>query len=142
LKLVRACRRYIRGQLGPNEAFTGLGCDAQLIRRRLAVTIGNEFVRYFLALSETAEARAFNGADVNENVPSTRFRLNESEPFLRIEPLYDTGLHNMSFQEQLIERRNMQHPVNEIDILERTLSPVRQECAKAKSFGPNSITIT
>jgi hypothetical protein len=78
---------------------------------------------------------------MNENVPSAGFRLDESESLLRIEPFYGTGLHNLSFQEQLIGRRNMQHPVNVIDILERTLSPVRQECAKAKSFGPNSITV-
>ena len=69
-KLVRTCRRYIRGRLG-KRGLTGSGCDPQLIRRSLTATgVDNEFVGYFLALSETAKARAFNGADMNENVPS------------------------------------------------------------------------
>jgi hypothetical protein len=46
----------------------------------------------------------------------------------------------MSFQEQLIGHRDMQRPVDVIDIPERKC-PVRQECAKAKSFGPNSTII-
>jgi hypothetical protein len=86
------------------------GCGLQLIRRSFTVTVDKKLVCYFLAFSETAKARAFNGADMNENVPSAGLWLNESEPFSRIEPLYDTGMHNMSFQEQLIERRKMQRP--------------------------------
>jgi hypothetical protein len=54
-----------------NEVFTGSGCDPQLIRRSLpATSINYEFVGYFLALSEAAKARSFNGANMNENVPS------------------------------------------------------------------------
>jgi hypothetical protein len=59
---------------------------------------------------------------MNENVLSACLRLNESEPLLRIEPLYSTGMHNMSFQEQLIGHRDMQRPVDVIDMPERKLS--------------------
>src|SRR5262249_54019187 len=53
-----------------NEVFTGSG-DPQLIRRSLtAPSVDNKLVGYFLTLSETPQARAFNGADMNENVPS------------------------------------------------------------------------
>lgn len=93
-----------------NEVLTGLGCDPQLIRRSLTVTVGYDFVGYLLTLGETAKARAFDSANMNENIISAGLRLNESEPLLRIEPLYDTGMHNMSFQEQLIGRRDMRRP--------------------------------
>jgi hypothetical protein len=54
-----------------SKVFTGSRCDSQLIRRSPSTTsVGNEFVGYFLALSEAAKARSFNGANVNENVPS------------------------------------------------------------------------
>ena len=59
---------------------------------------------------------------MNENISSAGLRLNESKPLLRIEPLYSTGMHDMTFQEQVIEHRNVQRPLEVIDILERKLS--------------------
>jgi hypothetical protein len=81
-----------------NEVLPGSGCNLHLIRRRLtAASVDNKLVLNLLAFNETAEARAVKGVDMNEDVLPPGFRLNESEPPLRIEPFYNTGMHDTSF---------------------------------------------
>ena len=52
-----------------------------------------------MALIEAVHSRAFHRADVNENIRSTGIRLDETKTLLRVELLYDTGLHDFSFPE-------------------------------------------
>src|SRR5208283_5862363 len=55
-----------------------------------------DFVAHLLAFAQIAQARALDGADMNENVRAAIVRLNESEAFLTIEPLHDSGSHVIS----------------------------------------------
>jgi hypothetical protein len=126
-----------------NKLFSRLGSDLQLIRRSFAAPgVGNDIVPNLLAFGETTKASAFNGADMNENVFSAGFRLNESESPLRVEPFYSTGMHDMSFQ-----RTSNWAPAScdaaSIDILGRKSFAGTPRLAQVqKAFGRNSIVIT
>jgi hypothetical protein len=68
----------------------------QLLRRCLAL-IGHLFILNRLPLMKGAQARLFNGRDVNENVPATSAsRLNKPVPLGRVEPLHCALGHNQT----------------------------------------------
>jgi hypothetical protein len=52
-----------------------------------------EFEAHALAFIEAVQAGPLDGGDVNEDVRSTRFRLNEAIAFLLVEPLNSAGSH-------------------------------------------------
>ena len=52
-----------------------------------------EFEAHPLAFIEAGETCALNGGDVYEHIAAAGFRLNESEAFLLVEPLYGAGSH-------------------------------------------------
>src|SRR5665811_1745256 len=60
-------------------------------------SIRGDLILDLLTLIESAEAGAFNGRDVNENVlPTPARRLNKPIAFHRIEPLHSTACHRRS----------------------------------------------
>jgi hypothetical protein len=74
--------------------------DLKIIgRRSAAALVDDELVADLLAFSEIAEARALDGADMDENVVSAGVRLNEAEALLRIEPFNGASLHGVSFRD-------------------------------------------
>lgn len=65
-----------------------------MVRRRLAAaTIRHDFELDLLAIGQAIQARAFNGADVDEHVGAAAIRLDEAEALLGVEPLYGSILH-------------------------------------------------
>jgi hypothetical protein len=64
------------------------------------------------------EASAFNGPDMNEDVLPPGPRLDKSKPLLRIEPFYNSDIHDMSFQ-RTNDRALAIRDAASIDILER-----------------------
>jgi hypothetical protein len=117
-----------------------LGRDLQLVSRRLAAAaIDGKFVTDLLAFREAKQPCALNRADVNEHIRSAGLRLDEAEAFLGVEPFYDTGLHDMSFQEQVPRRTN--GAALGIEVLERK-SGADAKGAEARSFGRNSMSNT
>jgi hypothetical protein len=70
----------------------------QILSRSLAGTaVGDDLEGDLLTFVQTAQASAFNRADVNENVLVAVFRLNESKTLLGVEPLYSSNAHKSSF---------------------------------------------
>jgi putative tryptophan/tyrosine transport system substrate-binding protein len=67
---------------------------AQIICRRLAgPSISNNFERDLLSLIEAVHSRAFDRADMDEDVLAAIVRLNEAKAFLAIEPLHGSLRH-------------------------------------------------
>jgi hypothetical protein len=67
----------------------------KLVRRHLAgSSVFGQLEADFLTFEKIAHPGAFDGADVNENVLTTIFRLDETEAFLAIEPLDCASAHD------------------------------------------------
>ena len=92
-----------------------------------------------MTLGETPQARTFDGTDVNEDVGPPGLGLYESETFLRVEPFYYTGMHDMSFR-RTSDWAFAACNATTIDVLERKLcARCATHDAKAKPSGRNSI---
>jgi len=85
-----------------------LGRNLQLISGGFAAAIvDHDLVGDLLAFGEAAKASALDRADMQENIGSAGIRLNETKAFLRVEPLNDTGLHDVSLsKEQVVAKRD------------------------------------
>jgi hypothetical protein len=66
--------------------------DLQIARRLLAAICDN-LVFDLLPFIERVETRAFDRRNMDEDVPAAFFRLNKSEPLLRVEPLHGAARH-------------------------------------------------
>src|SRR5919112_467011 len=78
----------------PSGALRGLEVD----RGGLAVAlIGLELEGDLLALAQAADARALDGADMDEHVLAAAVRLDEAVALGLVEPLHRSRLHGTSF---------------------------------------------
>jgi hypothetical protein len=69
----------------------------QVLRGRLAgPAVGDDFEGNLLALVEGAQAGAFDGADMNEDILAALVRLNETKTFLVVKPLHSSRRHGRS----------------------------------------------
>lgn len=85
--------QYIRGQ--SNQARLG---SAQVFRSRFAgPAICDDLEIDPLALYERCEPGVLDGADMDENVVPSTFRLNETETLLGVKPLHNSRIHQFSF---------------------------------------------
>ncbi len=67
---------------------------AQIIRGGFArSSIGHDLKRDLLSLVETVQSGAFDRADMHENILAAIIRLDETEAFLAVEPLYGSLRH-------------------------------------------------
>ena len=100
--------------------FQELHFDLQLVGRRLpAASVDDDLIGNLLPLREPTKPRAFYRADVNENIRSTGIRLDETKTLLRVELLYDTGLHDFAFPEAQVFCRPRRGDRMLIEALER-----------------------
>jgi hypothetical protein len=77
--------------------FAAALSGAQILSGRLAApAVCNDVEGHLLALVEGAQTRAFDRADVNEDILVAAFRLNEAEAFLVVKPLYSSLVHGSS----------------------------------------------
>jgi len=68
--------------------------SAQIVGRRLTgPSISNNFERDLLSLTETLHSRAFDRADMDEDILAAVVGLNETEAFLATEPLHGSLRH-------------------------------------------------
>ena len=106
----------------------------QLIGRVLAgATILRDFVADLLAFAQIAQARALDGADMNENIRAAIVGLNKSEAFLTVEPLDDSGSH-VTLQACFIKLARMRG-AGSIDVWKRSsaaLSPKQVQVVRPK----------
>jgi hypothetical protein len=58
--------------------------------------VSNDVESDFLAFVKSAHAGAFDRADMNEDVVTAVFRLDEAEALLVVEPLHSTRIHGIS----------------------------------------------
>src|SRR5215813_5956898 len=83
---------------GREEANDGSGKLLQVLGGRLAsARVSHDVVLDLLALGQTIEAGALNGADMNKGVLSTVIWRNETEALTGVEPLH-SSLHRRLFQ--------------------------------------------
>jgi hypothetical protein len=95
---------------------------AKIFRRRFAgSTISDKIERHFLTLVETVQTRTLDRADVNEDVLRAIIRLDESEAFLGVKPLYGALCHRpfpLLQQKRAAQRRDR----NNSEIWEKVVS--------------------
>jgi hypothetical protein len=85
--------QYIRGQ---SLWIDGKLDRTQIVRRRLAgPAIRNDLEFDLLPLVEAMHSRAFDRADVHEDVVTALVRLNEPESLLTVEPLHGALRHSL-----------------------------------------------
>ena len=77
---------FLRDRLGGAQILSG---------RLSSPAVRDDVERHFLTLVEGAHARAFDRADMNEDVFAAVFRLNESEALLVVKPLHNTRVHRV-----------------------------------------------
>jgi hypothetical protein len=110
---------------------------AQIVSRGLpGPAIGDNLKREPLSLIEAAHPGAFDSADVHEHVLAAVIRLDETEAFLAVEPLYDSLRHVTFFQVCVNHRALTRYFRFEFWINSSVLRTTRDE---AKSFGRSSI---
>jgi len=106
---------------------------AKVVCGRLAApTISNDVKRDFLAFVETSKARALYRADVDENVVTAIFGLNEAKAFLTIEPFHGSSLHMSSFPRLGAHARSHQQRT-QVENCWKVVGQARQ-LREAKSF--------
>ena len=79
-----------------SHALVPSGDELEVLSRLLAIASGHEFVLNALTLDEFSKARPLNGRDVHKGVGSTTLGLDESIALGVVEPLYDSGIQDIS----------------------------------------------
>jgi len=123
-----------------NISLSVSGCLKAIRRALAAAAVNYNLKRDPLSLNQLAHSRAFDRADMNEDVVSARLRLNEAKTLLRVEPLYGTSLHDMSFQEQCFgaARCCAFNRCSGEEVVSESVAPD----ARAESFNRNTISHT
>jgi hypothetical protein len=112
---------------------------AQILGRGLArLSISNNLVRDSLSLVKSRQPRAFDRANVHEDVLAAVIRLDESEALLAIEPLHSSLRHVSFFSTCALRPRSS--AASSFEIWRKVVNPT-QLCREAKSFGRSSIDV-
>jgi hypothetical protein len=99
-------------------------------------SISHDLERDSLSLVEAVHPGAFDGADMHENILTAVIRLDETEAFLAVEPLYGSLRHVTLLSGTCLNRPRSRAAGLLIEIWKK-ISPT-QARGEAKSFGRNS----